>query len=112
MRAVPRSSFMIRSRFTSCPELATADRRGLRSLGLLSLWACLLMFPAPALARAESTAQQGASPQAAPQAAELVTQGFDLLEQREPARAAEAFRRAIEMRAELAEAHRGLGLAL
>ncbi|MCJ7503735.1 MAG: tetratricopeptide repeat protein [Acidobacteriia bacterium] len=70
------------------------------------------MFPPPVLAWVASTAQQSGSPQAGPQAAELVAQAFDLLGQHEPARAAEAFRKAIEVRPELADAHRGLGLAL
>ncbi|MBZ5515809.1 MAG: tetratricopeptide repeat protein [Acidobacteriia bacterium] len=68
----------------------------------------LLCASSSALARAQTVA----APPAADQAAALVTRGYRLLEQRDAAGAEAAFRQAIEIQPELAEAHRGLGMAL
>jgi tetratricopeptide (TPR) repeat protein len=59
-----------------------------------------------------SQAQTTVSPEVNGQAAALVAQGFNLLNQRDAAGGEAAFRQAIEIQPELAEAHRGLGMAL
>jgi len=57
-------------------------------------------------------AQTVGAPETAGQAAALVAQGFKFLEQRDAVGAEAAFRQAVEIQPELADAHRGLGMAL
>jgi tetratricopeptide (TPR) repeat protein len=64
------------------------------------------------LSGAYGRAQVGGVPQPTGQAAILVAQGFKLLDQRDAPGAEAVFREAIEIQPELAEAHRGLGMAL
>lgn len=59
-----------------------------------------------------SQAQTVAPPEVNDHAAVLVAQGFKLLDQHDAAGGEAAFRQAIEIQPELAEAHRGLGMAL
>jgi tetratricopeptide (TPR) repeat protein len=76
-----------------------------------SVFALLLLLLC-AVAGIAGQAQTAAPPQVNGQAAALVAQGFKLLDQRDAAGGEAAFRQAIEIQPELADAHRGLGMAL
>jgi tetratricopeptide (TPR) repeat protein len=71
-----------------------------------------LLFVLCGLSGAYGRAQSSGVAQPMGQVAVLVAQGFKLLDQRDAAGAEAAFREAIEIQPELADAHRGLGMAL
>ena len=98
---------MIKNRLAWRPDGYGADGLSLRLKNALVLLLLLC-----GLSGAHGGAQTGGAPQPTDQAAALVAQGFKLLDQRDAAGADAAFREAIEIEPELADAHRGLGMAL